>query len=147
MVPTRRLVSARWRSRPEASSLLFFVAVLVLGFMVLVPISWLVLSSFQDPVTQHLTFDNYRSAFSKPYLRDPIINSFKMAFAVGFIAVAVGTPLAWLVSRTDVPGRSLLRPLILAGFVTPSFLGANAWIFLAAPNSGMVNNWIRDLFH
>ena len=36
---------------------------------------------------------------------------------------------------------------ILAGFVTPSFLGAIAWIFLAAPNSGMVNNWIRLLFH
>jgi iron(III) transport system permease protein len=46
-----------------------------------------------------------------------------------------------------MPGRSLLRPLILAGFVTPSFLGAIAWIFLAAPNSGMVNGWIRLLFH
>jgi iron(III) transport system permease protein len=120
---------------------------MVLVFMVLVPMGWLFLSSFQDADTQRLTIDNYRSAFSKPEFRDPIINSFKMAVAVGFIAVAVGTPLAWLVSRTDVPGRRLLRPLILAGFVTPSFLGANAWIFLAAPNSGMINNWIRDLFH
>jgi iron(III) transport system permease protein len=123
------------------------VAVVVLAFMVLVPIGWLVLTSFQDELTQRLTFENYRAAFTTSYLRDPIVNSFKMAFAVGFIAVAVGTPLAWLVSRTDVPGRRLLRPLILAGFVTPSFLGANAWIFLAAPNSGMINNWIRDLFH
>jgi len=115
--------------------------------MVLVPICWLVLTSFQDPLTQQLTIDNYRSAFTQPYLLEPIVNSFKMAFAVGLIAVAVGTPLAWLVSRTDMPGRRLLRPLILAAFVTPSFLGANAWIFLAAPNSGMVNNWIRYLFH
>ncbi len=141
------MVGVGGRARPEASSLLFLAAVVVLAFMVLVPLSWLLLTSFQDPLTQHLTFDNYRSAFTKRYLLDPIVNSFEMAFAVGFIAVAVGTPLAWLVSRTDMPGRWLMRPLILAAFVTPSFLGANAWIFLAAPNSGMVNNWIRYLFH
>jgi len=51
------------------------------------------------------------------------------------------------VSRTDMPGRAVIRPLILAAFVTPSFLGANAWIFLAAPNSGMLNQLWRTLFH
>jgi iron(III) transport system permease protein len=135
------------RRRPDLSSLLFLAAVVVLAFMVLVPISWLLLTSFQDPVSARLTLDNYVAAFSTGYLREPIITSFEMAFAVALVAVAIGTPLAWLVARTDLPGRSLLRPLILAGFVTPSFLGAIAWIFLAAPNSGMVNNWIRFLFH
>jgi iron(III) transport system permease protein len=135
------------RRRPELSSLLFIAAVAVLAFMVLVPLSWLLLTSFQDPLSSRLTLDNYLSAFRNSYLLDPIANSFKMAFAVALIAVAVGTPLAWLVARTDMPGRRLLRPLILAGFVTPSFLGAIAWIFLAAPNSGMINDWIRLLFH
>ena len=132
---------------PALSSLLFIGAIVVLAFMVLVPISWLVLTSFQDPANAQLTIANYVAAFSTRYLLDPIANSFVMAFAVALIAVVVGTVLAWLVARTDMPGRSLLRPLILAGFVTPSFLGAIAWIFLAAPNSGMVNNWIRYLFH
>ena len=44
-------------------------------------------------------------------------------------------------------GRAVIRPLILAAFVTPSFLGANAWIFLAAPNSGMLNQLWRAVFH
>ncbi len=140
-------LAGRSRRRPEASSLLFLAAVIVLGFMVLVPLGYLLLTSFRDPLSGQLTADNYRSAFTRGYLLEPIANSFKMALAVASIAVLVGTPLAWLVARTDMPGRWLIRPLVLAAFVTPSFLGANAWIFLAAPNSGMVNNWIRFLFH
>lgn len=132
-------------SRPDASLLLLAGAAIVLAFMVVVPLAWLVLTSFQDPLTSHLTVANYRAAFTRSYYLTPIANSFKMAAAVALIAVLVGTPLAWLVARTDLPGRVLLRPLILAAFVTPSFLGAEAWIFLAAPNSGMLNAAWRRL--
>jgi len=38
-----------------------------------------------------------------------------------------------------MPGRDLIRTMVFAAFVTPSFLGAAAWIFLAAPNSGWLN--------
>jgi len=33
-----------------------------------------------------------------------------------------------------------------ASFVTPPFLGAIAWEILAAPNSGLLNQWYRNLF-
>jgi len=121
--------------------------VLLLAFLVLVPLAWLAWTSLQDPLTGQLTLDNYRTAFTRRIYLAPIANSFRMATAVAVIAVLVGTPLAWLVARTDLPGRWLLRPLILAAFVTPSFLGANAWIFLAAPNSGMLNRAWAALFH
>src|SRR5205823_5696572 len=49
----------------------------------------------------------------------------------------------WAVSRTDMPARGVIRALVFAAFVTPSFLGATAWIFLAAPNSGWLNRgWV-----
>ena len=38
-----------------------------------------------------------------------------------------------------MPLRGLVRALILAGFVTPSFLGALAWTILASPNAGWLN--------
>ena len=101
----------------------------------------------QDPLTGGVTLDNYRTAFTRRIYLEPILNSFKLACAVATIAVVVGAPLAWLVSRTDMPGRAVIRHLILAAFVTPSFLGANAWIFLAAPNSGLLNQLWRALFH
>jgi len=36
---------------------------------------------------------------------------------------------------------SMIRNLILASFVTPPFLGAIAWIFLAGPREG----WLNDI--
>ena len=62
-----------------------------------------------------------------------------MALGVGALSCAIATPLAWLVSRTDLPGRRVVRALVTASFVTPPFLGAIAWEILAAPNSGLVN--------
>lgn len=123
------------------------VAVAILVVLVVLPLGWLLYTSVQDPLTGQLTVANYRTAFSRRYYLEPIANSFKLAFSVALIASVVGSLLAWLVSRTDLPGRGLVRPLILAAFVTPSFLGAEAWIFLAAPNSGMLNSLWRAAFH
>src|SRR4030095_10245863 len=66
-----------------------------------------------------------------------------LAFWVGLGSVAVGAPLAWLTARTDVPGRGVIRTLVLASFVTPPFLGAFAWVMLAGPNAGLLNKLWR----
>jgi iron(III) transport system permease protein len=47
--------------------------------------------------------------------------------------------MGWLVARSDLPGKRLLRTLVLASFVTPPFLGAFAWVLLGGPNAGLVN--------
>ena len=132
--------------RPQLAWVLGLVALGSLLFLVVVPLGWLLLTSFQDNASGALTLDNYRTAFTRRIYLEPIINSFKLAISVATIATLIGTPLAWLVSRTDLPGRALLRPLILAAFVTPSFLGAEAWIFLAAPNSGWLNKVWEAVF-
>ena len=135
------------RFRLEPALILGVLCLAALSFLVVVPIGWLVLTSFQDSDTQALTLRNYFEAFSHRIYLEPIANSLRLAISVAAIATIVDTALAWLVSRTDLPGRSILRPLILAAFVTPSFLGAEGWIFLAAPNSGWINKIWVALFH
>ena len=132
-LPRQRLRYLDW------SLLVWVGATLVLGVMVLVPLSYLGLASVQETDSGQLTLQNYVTAFSRQIYLEPILNSLKLATSVACVAVAVGAPLAWLVVRTDLPARSLIRALVLAAFVTPSFLGAIAWIFLAAPNSGWLN--------
>ena len=51
--------------------------------------------------------------------------------------------MGWLVARTDMPLRRTVRLLVTASFVTPPFLGAIAWELLAAPNSGLLNQFYR----
>ncbi len=62
----------------------------------------------------------------------PLGNSLLLATTVTASAMAVGTVLAWLVARTDLPARkfwSVIAPLPL---VIPSFVGATALIALLA---------------
>jgi iron(III) transport system permease protein len=57
----------------------------------------------------------------------------------------VAAPLGWLVARTDVPLRRIVRTLVMTSLVTPPFVGAIAWEMLAAPNSGLLNQLWRSL--
>jgi iron(III) transport system permease protein len=53
--------------------------------------------------------------------------------------------MAWLTARTDLPARGLIRTLVMASFVTPPFLGAFAWVMLAGPNAGALNQLWRGV--
>ncbi|MDP6110048.1 MAG: iron ABC transporter permease, partial [Rhodospirillales bacterium] len=45
-----------------------------------------------------------------------------------FIALVLGSLLAWAVVRTDIPGKHLLRPILTIPYVVPSFAIALAWV-------------------
>jgi len=58
---------------------------------------------------------------------------------VAVVGLLFGVPMAWAVSRTDMPGKGLVWAAILGTFIMPSYLGAVAWILLAGPNAGWLN--------
>jgi iron(III) transport system permease protein len=129
--------------RLDLSLAVWLLTAAVLLFMVVVPLAWIFVASVHHDRDEHFTLGNYAEAFSRNIYLEPIRNSLLIAVAVAVIATAVGTVLSWAVSRTDMPGRNLIRISTFAAFATPSFLGATAWIFLAAPNSGWLNRaWI-----
>ncbi len=61
-------------------------------------------------------------------------NSLIVAFGSTLLAATIGGPLAWLVVRTDLPGRRLIDGLVLVSFVIPPYLLAVAWIQLVGRN-------------
>lgn len=126
-------------------SFLTVVAFAVLGFLVVLPFFWLTRNGFIDDVSGAWTFRNYLRIVSSASLVTPILNTLILSVTVGIGSILIGVPAAWLLSRTDMPFRIALRGLTLAAFVTPSFLGALAWILLAAPNSGWINHAWRAL--
>src|SRR5579872_28819 len=131
----------------DPSIIVWIVAAIVLAFMVLVPLAWLGISSFRNDASTAWTFVNYVTAFTNPIYLRPIATSLILAGSVAAVSTVCGTIIAWLISRTNLPARSMVRALILAAFVTPEFLGAEAWIFLAAPNSGWFNKTWFAIFH
>lgn len=122
---------------------LAFVALLAL--LVLLPMGWLVATSVRDDGGQ-LTLHHYRQFFTDPSFLKPLFTTLWTSAAVGIISAVVAAPMAWLVSRTDLPAKRVFRVLILASFVTPPFLGAFAWVLLGGPNAGILNQWYYALF-
>ncbi len=134
-----------WR-RLDVSIALFALVALVLAILVVLPIGWLAWYSVTDN-SGHLTTANFVRLVADPAMRKPFIITFQIAIGAALLACAVAVPLAWLVSRTNLPARGAIRALVTASFVTPPFLGAVAWELLAAPNSGILNQWARKILN
>src|SRR5712672_2637068 len=122
--------------------LALFAVCLVL--LIVLPLSWLAIYSVTDK-TNHLTLQNFVTLFTNPDFLDPLFTTAIIAITSAAICCVVAAPIGWLVSRTDMPGRQTIRALVTASFVTPPFLGAVAWELLAAPNSGLLNQFYRVL--
>ena len=118
---------------------------LLLAALVLLPMFRLLMTSLASDAGR-LTLEHYRQLFVDPAFVKPLLTTLWTSAAVGVLCVLAAAPMAWLVSRTDLPGKRLLRALILASFVTPPFLGAFAWVLLGGPNAGLINQWYYALF-
>ena len=128
----------RQRRLLDPTLLVFLILVLVLLALVANPILRLAWESVRA-ADGSLTFAHYLDAFGKQRNLKALLNTLYLGLASTGMAVAFGVPLAWAVSRTDMPGRRLIQGGVFATFVMPPFLGAVAWILLAGPNAGWLN--------
>lgn len=124
----------------------FVILSLLLTVLVALPLFWILFYSFRSDSGGGATFENFVALVTDQTLLQAYGLAIGMALAVGVLSCAVATPMAWLVARTDLPGRRFFRLLVTASFVTPPFLGAIAYEILAAPNTGLVNVLYRKLF-
>jgi len=127
---------------PSMPVLLLFAAVLCV--LIVLPLAWLTVYAFTDKAGT-FTLANFRRLMVDAAYFDPLLTTFMLATLSAIICCTVAAPMGWLVARTDMPMRRIVRVLVTASFVTPPFLGAIAWELLAAPNSGLLNQLYRDL--
>ena len=121
----------------------WIAAAVALVVLMALPLGWL---GWVSVSSEHgATLAHYAAVFSDVHLQKALWNTVVMAFWVGLVSLAVGVPMAWLTARTDLPGKGVIRGLIMASFVTPPFLGAFAWVMLAGPNAGLLNKVYRSV--
>lgn len=127
-------------------NLVWLALAAILVALVANPLIQLFSISFDHPSTHTWTISNYIDAFSKVRYVRAFGNSVVLGLCVSVLALAFGVPIAWALSRTDMPLKGLVRVLVLATFATPPFLGAISWILLASPNAGWLNKAYVELF-
>ncbi|WP_205684003.1 ABC transporter permease [Cryobacterium aureum] len=72
------------------------------------------------------------------------LNSVVSASVSALFAVVIGTAIALLLDRSDLPGRRVLRLFALSPLLVPPFVGAIAWIGIigpAAPVNALWTHW------
>ena len=75
-----------------------------------------------------------------------MFNSLIVVVPATLISTALAVVLAWLVSRTDLPGRKVWQTLIIIPYLIPPFIGAISWTYLLGP-VGFLNKWYMDIFN
>ena len=127
----------RWRD-VDKSAWVWLVAVALLLLLVVNPLLRLFVVSFQQP-DGSFTVANYIAAYSRVRYLEALGNSLVLGVSAGTLCLLFGVPLAWALSRTDMPGKSVVWVSILGTFIIPPYLGAVGWILLAGPNAGWLN--------
>ena len=78
-------------------------------------------------------------------MRDALWLSLVCSVGATALAFVLGLPLAWVLARTDVPGRHVVRALVLLPMVLPPVVGGVA-LLLAFGRRGLVGQYLDNWF-
>lgn len=82
--------------------------------------------------------------FKYRYYYGTLLNSLFVSVLATLVAVLIGFPLAYLVTRFELPGKLWVRAAVVLTFVSPPFIGAYAWILLLGRN-GVITQTLAKL--
>lgn len=106
---------------------------------VVYPIFFIFKASFISNETGLLSLESYRAFFHYPYYLRCLRNSLFVSAASTIVAMILGIPFAFFLSRFHVPGKSIIKTLGTLPLILPTFIGAEAWLILLGRNGILYN--------
>lgn len=91
-----------------------------------------------------VSLDNFARLFGDPRFASAAVNTLIAGGLTTFFAMVLGFTLAWLVARTDMPGRGWFETGNLVPFFLSPYVGALSWIYLLAPHGGLIPRLTRN---
>jgi iron(III) transport system permease protein len=137
------------RGKLGIESVTCVVATLLLAWLVLYPLSVLLLGSLRTDLPMRagrFTLANFSALFSEPANLQAVINTVVSSGLATLAAVVVGIALAWITSRTDTPAARFFDNAFVLPYYLSPFIGAIAWTLLANPRIGFLNNVFTEIF-
>ena len=93
------------------------------------------------------TLKHYAALFTDPLIIQVVLNTLIFAVVTVITAMTFGVAAAWLVERTDIPGKKAVYALMTIGLLFPTFFQAMGWMFFLHPRIGMFNRWLMQTLH
>jgi iron(III) transport system permease protein len=89
-----------------------------------------------------LNVANYMRVFADKDIMPMLGNSVVYAAGAALLGTVLGALLAWIVARTNTPGKALVELMPLYPILMPTIMKNIAWILLLAPKSGILNGML-----
>jgi iron(III) transport system permease protein len=130
------------KPRRNWQAIITVVILLAVGFLVILPLVFLVEESLNvgDPMSfppEAYGIRNYLAIFDEDIT--VLWNTLIIAVMATVMAILIGFTLAWILTRTNVPGREKLERLMELPYYMTPLVGALAWAVIAGPKSGFAN--------
>lgn len=129
-----------------------WLVLVILAALVIAPIFSLVAGAFSlsrlpnEFAWDNLGFDNFYAVWVEQRIDRVIWNTTIYVIGATIFGIATAAILAWLVERTDMPGKTWIYAGVPLGIAVPGILHAIAWVLLLSPRSGFVNRAWMDLW-
>lgn len=123
-------------------------APLVAGVIVTLPLLLLLVNSFNIAAPGREAvygLANWVQAFSDPTTLRALWNSVALGAVRTAISLPIAISVAWLIARSDMPGRSVIEVLCWLGIFLPLLPLTFGWILLLDPQYGLVNQVVGRL--
>lgn len=142
-IPARTQANRRWTAlRPLP--VLTFLSFAVLAVLIVYPLGRMLLTTlFPGGVPNTAAV---ASLLREPWLFSVLSNTFLAVGVSTALAVAVGAVLAWLNERTDANLGLFGTVLPIIPLMLPSVALTIGWVFLSAPNVGLLNVLLVKIF-
>ncbi len=98
-----------------------------------------------DPTLAY-TFAHYRDIFLDPFTYRVLGNTIAFSAITLAVSLVLALPMAWLVERTDFPGKRVVFTLLTVALLIPGFSVALGWLFLLSPRIGLINLALQSVF-
>ena len=139
--PNEAAYRRRERSETTVLAALAVPGLLLIGAIALSPIAWLFWLSFRSG--SDFTFEHYERLLHPTYTLT-LQTTFELSFLVTAICIALGYPLAYLISQVRPRLAAFLLLLVLFPVWTSLLVRCYAWLVLLQ-RRGVVNSWLQDI--
>ena len=132
------------RRRFSMDKILTVVCFILLLIIVVIPIFMIVYNAFF--YEGKFSADLFIEQMTDSKNLEAMFNTLKIALLATVLGTIMGVFYAWLLGRSDIPAKGLMRALFNIPYMFPPFLGAMAWDLLLNGRSGYLNRFLKTTF-
>lgn len=138
--------SPRPRTSGENSRPLTLGLLLLVGWLTVCPVALLLLGSFTEGLGAfgRLTLSKYLAAYGDPGFAVIVYNTFVFTVGSATLSTLLALFLAYLNTRTNLPGKFLFRIVSIVPMMIPHILFCVSWVLLLNPSNGLLNLLLRE---